>query len=735
MTCALPQPAVGRGVEPATHETGVLFGAQGSPTAVRGPSGDFVVWPSMWAGMAGTTVTLDLQVSRAMPLTCGERTMMEPTLAANGGVLLVVGLVPTAGTFDLFGRRFTSEGQPIDADCLRLSDDPAEESHAAITSAGDGFLVLWSTGHNGVVSGVRVGAGGEVQALAALSTRSTGEAPALATNGTEVLAAWTEAVPMPNSSPVPQLFLAFLNPDGSVLRPPVFFKTVSSGGDAPVVASNGADFAVAWTDFGDTFWDGTNQYITARVRATRVTAAGVVLDPGGIKLSARPIATDSVVQTKLALLFDGDAYQATWIDSVWSQFDVNTLRGSRLRVDGTLTDLDVELATNIQYGRTSLVPGTVYYSQHGEIWRQALGLAGALPPKTRVSRGENSQHAPGLSVSAGRVLSLWAESRTTDLNSAPAVTALLGRRFDHALVPVEPTPVVLVPSLEFGWSAVASDGTNHLVVWRDGATDIRGLLVADDPSRPLNSPITLASADSAGFPRVCFDGVRWQVWFTVGLQGAVVRLARDGTGLEGPFMAGEGTALFVEGDRCVAVVLVGGVPTQLTLQEDGTFQSQALGEALPAGARPLAASSGGRLFLAYEWETAAGHGMSWSVFDSGGSRVGAGGPISIRGSVLQRVVGTTSGFLVFSSSGVTVSATRYTLDGARLGPAVALDGAWLDFTTAVLSADSLVLARTRTDDHRLSQRLEVSLLSSRAVGAGCMADDECWSGVCGHDAL
>jgi hypothetical protein len=145
----------------------------------------------------------------------------------------------------------------------------------------------------------------------------TGSAPGAAGAGAVVLAAWIQTLTdIATQQPTATLSGALLSPAGDPT--PVTLSTARVGAAGVAVASDGADFLVAWTspvaDGGD----------LVEVRALRYRAGTGPLDPdGGFVVASGP-----GVASLGGAAFGGGAYLVVWQEN-------GSVRGARIATDGT----------------------------------------------------------------------------------------------------------------------------------------------------------------------------------------------------------------------------------------------------------------------------------------------------------------------------------------------------------------------------------------------------------------
>ncbi|MEO6776250.1 MAG: DUF4215 domain-containing protein [Kofleriaceae bacterium] len=142
----------------------------------------------------------------------------------------------------------------------------------AVASNGAVFLLVWSDGND--IYGSRIDPAGTILDTIAISTATGVQSqPQVASNGSDFLVTWTDG-----RNADTDIYAARVTGAGLVEEPNGL--AIYSGAhvqDWPHIASNGTDYLVAWHDA-----NGDND----DVYATRVSAAGVVEDGGGLAIAA-----------------------------------------------------------------------------------------------------------------------------------------------------------------------------------------------------------------------------------------------------------------------------------------------------------------------------------------------------------------------------------------------------------------------------------------------------------------
>ena len=351
-----------------------------------------------------------------------------------------------------------------------------------------------------------------------------------------------------DGSAYPALLDPTVGPEIEVDMPP--FGGAGYEQSQAAVGTNGTDYLVAWHDERPTG--------ACQTFATRVTSAGVVLDPSGFALGS--VYPTTTVDLSPAIGFDGTNYLVVWGNVVSGTVSKGVLMGARVQPDGVVLDPGAgitiaSIAASYMDTPRLAFDGTNYLV----VWAYG-GIHGA-----RVSKaGTVLSAAGGFSIASGQVLSpsvafdgtnflvVWQDRRSgTSYDIYGARVSKTGTVVDTAGVPIA------VAAGDQLHPSVAFDGTNHFVVWEDrkGATpDIYGARVtpATTVLDPAGLPIA-ALPTAQHIPEVVRNGASLLVaWCDgscyVGAGDGKVLAARvlgDGTVLDptGVVVAATGAAL------------------------------------------------------------------------------------------------------------------------------------------------------------------------------------------------
>ncbi|BDG01214.1 fibronectin type III domain-containing protein [Anaeromyxobacter oryzae] len=269
-----------------------------------------VVWEegaTVWGALldaGGTVVAQRFQL--APPAAPGAAQATPAVAAASGGGFLVVWAEAGPADWDVRAARVSSSGQVLDPsgfDVSTVSEPaagpaPGPQERPAVAALGSEFLVVWQDGRNDPATPAIMGAVVRMDGtlplpdgVAVSQQASAHRSPRVASNGADWLVAW-EDVPLAGTADV---VAARVSAAGAVSPE----STVSGAAEdqlAPVVASNGGGYLVAWRDARSGAWELT---------AARLDDTGV-LDPAGVPLAA------AGAGAPLAVASDGIGYLAVY---------------------------------------------------------------------------------------------------------------------------------------------------------------------------------------------------------------------------------------------------------------------------------------------------------------------------------------------------------------------------------------------------------------------------------------
>ncbi|AKT41768.1 MYXO-CTERM sorting domain-containing protein [Chondromyces crocatus] len=304
---------------------------------------------------------------------------------------------------------------------------------------------------------------------------------------------------------------------------------------APDVVFDGTNYFVVWFDYRaldltDSGW---------RIYATRVSPAGVVLDPGGIA-----VGTQLSSVTQLAVGFDGTDYLVVWSvrDSVSGSWR-KQLRNVRVSRDGTVlgsqngqtffnetSSSDQTPLSNIQvaFNGTNYL---VVWNDGTSSWGQRVSSSGgALNNRLRIGTTSATSRNPSVAFNGTDFVVAW-----EDLRNGFNYDIFAGRvGASGGLIP-SGGALLSGGANNQSESSVACDGINCLIVWNDskwGDPDIYATRVDSSGTNLHPGGIEIVSAPGAqSRPAAGFDGTNYVVvWKDASQSNSQIRGARISAG-------------------------------------------------------------------------------------------------------------------------------------------------------------------------------------------------------------
>lgn len=448
----------------------------------------------------------------------------QPAISQGGGQYLTAWtdvrtgeapMVFNGNSSDIFAARLDSAGALLDPVSIPLTMDGADQDHPKIAWNGQNWLVIWlsqtptQTFWSMEVQGVRVSPSGQVLDVEPISIlkwpwSSSAEAE-IASDGNN----WV-VVARGTSGGENDLFGVRIAPDGTVLDPggvilvpatgqltfnldlafavdeylltylyndivyglrldsdlqnidptPFSIASPAISPSFPMVASNGADFFVAWREYSN----GT-QY--GETRGTRVSHAGQVLDPGGLTISGLIF----IGANDPRVAWDGTNWVVAFKDINFGD-DPDVLLAARVTPAGQVLDpggVDIE---PVATGYTDFVMETAAGGGVRSVWTD--NRAGGLHPDDI-----SSFHlSPTLTAGAPSVVS-WsapaqvepavatsgAGSMIVYLSAVAGNNRIMAHPLDANGAALYPEPVQLASGPRLATPAVAWNGSVYFVVW------------------------------------------------------------------------------------------------------------------------------------------------------------------------------------------------------------------------------------------------------------------------------
>jgi hypothetical protein len=346
---------------------------------------------------------------------------------------------------------------------------------SAAASNGTDYCVVWSPGWPSSIYGARTTAQGQLLDSSPIivsdwhntSPGWMNDYPDIASDGTNYFAVWNRMLWDSIGNFEQALYGARVSPGGVVLDPDGIRLTGAmppGGSCVPAVVFGSTDYLVVWDDGSYGLY------------GTRVTPAGIVLDPDGFAIANDP----SVFRYARDAAFDGSNYLAVWTrDSEYVRIGMCAARVTPAGV--VLDSAGIALAQDTlpRYVCGAAFNGTdylivSYFGEYGviDVLGTRLTPAGVLRDTTpfTICGATGDQMTGSIASDGANCLVTWTDYRLmTDIRAArvtPAGTVL------------DPDGII-VDSSGYGGGTlpVAANGTNYLVAW-GGADGMRVARVA-----------------------------------------------------------------------------------------------------------------------------------------------------------------------------------------------------------------------------------------------------------------
>jgi hypothetical protein len=494
-----------------------------------------VVWEEL-DSVIGARVTAQGAVLDPTGIAVGPEGGLRPDVAAGTGQYLAV----WSRSDGVQAARVASDGTDLDSPPIQVRAAPVDVPEVGVAFDGTNYLVAWAEFHAATTEDVyaaRISSAGTVLDTTpiAIST-GVGSArhPDVAWDGTNFTVVWDE------TGTLIDVKAARVSPAG-VLQGVFAVSAAANDQTDPAVAWGGTEYLVTWSDLRSGVAD---------VYAARVTAAGTVLDPNGIAVSAGTGAQDFP-----AVDFDGTNFLATWNDT--RDLLDHDVYASRVAQDGTVLDpsgiaVDTRAlrdpAPAVTWTGTShlVVFGSGTATAWGQVQARRLSVTGseAAASPIVVSRGANSQISPQVASNGTDVLAAWVDRRAAPdgkvgtavyvgrVSSAGQILDGSGIRMSKTFAAPGSGGPTAVQAATLGVD-VAYGATSYLVAWSEPG-QLLARRVAPDGTILDATPLRIASG-TGDFraARVASNGSNWVIswiWKPSGsneVRAAVVRF--DGT--------------------------------------------------------------------------------------------------------------------------------------------------------------------------------------------------------------
>lgn len=460
-----------------------------------------------------------------------------PAIASDGTNYLAVWHDNRNNTgLDLYAARITTNGAILDASGFAISTAINDQWYPSVAFNGTNYLVVWQDGRNGNqdIYSTLVSPGGELietNATAVATVSNDQRLPTVSTLNGDFLIAWQDGR---NGTSNQDVFAARVKGDGLLVETNGFIiSDAANSQSAPVVTTVGTNYLVAWHDF--------RSGVNLDVYAARIDSDATVLDSTGIAIS-----TAANNQWNVSANGIGDTALIAWEDSRNGTDD--DVFAARINEDGTVIDangLPVVQETNQQRRPAiAILDGNFHITWQDDRLGSGFDLHGAtlrvsdgsVSPGggTEISAAPNDQRFPATAQNGDQLLVIWEDIRSgTD-------TDIYGSRIETTRGVMDASSIIIsTVATAQETPAMASNGSVHLIVWRDFRNDplgdIYGVRVDDSGNVLDDPPLAICTAgDYQMLPRVAASGtdflVVWQD-FRNGLHDDIFgsRVTGDGT--------------------------------------------------------------------------------------------------------------------------------------------------------------------------------------------------------------
>jgi hypothetical protein len=458
----------------------------------------------------------------AFAISAAAHDQYEPAVAWNGTNYFVVWGDNRAATSvsncscDIYGTQVGSDGTVADVGGIAISTAADWQQEPVITSNGSDFFVAWDDHRSGGswdVYGTLIDAAGTVLSPTGTVISNAGQplpVPAVAWNGTNYAVVWED----PRSSGYGDIYTTRVSAAGAVLDPSgVLVSNATYDQQGPALAATGTDFFAVWTD---------GRTLNSDVYGSRITGAGVVSDPSGIRITS---ALDR--QGNSAIAWDGTNFLVVWNDlRSGTLYDIYA---ARIAPDGTVLDPDgIPVSTDVSSDQITPAvawDGTNFlvvwedsrnyngnnYNERNDIYGARVGADGTVvdPGGMPISTADKDQTNPKVAWNGQNYLVTYNLNVNIQGAFISAAGEISANDFEIATSAV-------------GGSAVASNGTDFLVAWTSTAQadqDIYGATVTATGTVHAPVPISTAAGVQAG-PSAVWNGTNYLVAWTDNRSGA-----------------------------------------------------------------------------------------------------------------------------------------------------------------------------------------------------------------------
>ena len=505
-----------------------------APAVAWNGSNFLVVWESSsdirGARVSSGGVVLD---PSGFDVSTAANGQVEPRVSSDGANFLVVWgdfrtALTTGTASDVYGARVSGTGTVLEPNGIPISAGFGHQTSPSVAFNGIRFLVAWDDARSGAfdIYASRVNKSGIVvdgTGIAVSTATGDQQSPAVASDGSAFLVAWSSG-----GSPNQDIYAARVSNTGAVADPTGIAVSTTADQDLfPAAAWDGTNFVIAWE-------------ATQAVRAARVTPLGVVLDAGGFPVGGpsgrAPAVTSNGSSSFLAWHTNPAAASGRDVYAARVSSGGGVVDSPPILVSITANNQRTPALAWNPEGRYFLVVWRDDRGSSADIYGTRVTGTGTILDGTGfpISTAPGDQTNPSVVWSGTHFLVAWDDPRSGVEDDFD----VYGARVDAAGAVLEPggIPISARSVSSQDHNAVAWDGTNFLVVWRDtrSGSHIYGARVSD-AGAVLDGAGILISTE-AGFqndPAVAWNGMHhlvvWEQNGGSGLDIHGVRVNRSGT--------------------------------------------------------------------------------------------------------------------------------------------------------------------------------------------------------------
>lgn len=413
---------------------------------------------------------------------------------------------------DIYGSRVTTAGTVLDPQGIAVSVAPDHQYYASIAFDGTNYLVVWQderySGGNTEIFGARINPEGSVLDSNGIhiSIPYWGNCrPTIAFGDSNYLVAWYYY----QANWSTDIYGTRVSPSGSILDSlNLLIASAANAQYNPSIAFDGTNYFA--------IWEGTWKDSCFDIYGARISPLGIVLDQSSV-----PVCTAANEQEAPSVIFGGGYYFAVWEDK---RSGVEHIYGARISPSGVVLEpggIPISAVSSTQLYPSVAFDGTNYfvvwqdYRYQCDIFGARVSSSGFVldPEGIMIDTSTLGPGPPAVGFDGCNYLVVW--------SAYPGVgppTDLYGIRVSPGGAVLDPTPFVITNAAGHQLRPVIDYcGTSYLVVWEDwryyqDSADIYGARVDTSGSVLDPNGIIITSAQRhQGYPAVTFDGVNYVI--------------------------------------------------------------------------------------------------------------------------------------------------------------------------------------------------------------------------------